>query len=104
MDLIVALTAGFTLFAGVTTFLLARRDLRTGPAVTVAVVAGLLTGLGFMSTVYLAVAAYLGAVVLWQLARHFRIGGRRALLVGTGAFAVALAGAVTVMSVALSTM
>ncbi|WP_306216251.1 hypothetical protein [Actinoplanes sp. RD1] len=104
MDLIVTLTAVFTLAAGVVSYLVARRDLRPGPAGAVAVVAGLCTGLGFLFTVYLAVVAYVGSVVVWLVARRFLRKPGSALVVAAGVFAVGLAGSVTVMSVALSNM
>lgn len=104
MDLLVALTAAFALAAGLTTFLLARRDMRPAPAAGTAAVAALATGAGFMFTVYLAVLAFLGAVVVWQAARRLVVSRRAALLTGAAAFGVALAGSVTVMSYALSAM
>lgn len=104
MDLIVVLTSVFTLGAGVTTFLLARRDVRPAYAAALAVAAGLGVGIGFLFTVYLAVAAYLGAVVVWLLARRVLPRPGPALLVGAGAFGVGLAGSVVVMGYALSGM
>ena len=104
MDLIVVLTSVFTLGAGILTYVLARRDVRPGLAVAIAVAAGLGVGIGFLLTVYLAVAAYLGAVVVWLVARRVLPRPGAALLVGAGAFGVALAGSVVVMGYALSGM
>jgi hypothetical protein len=104
MDLIVVLTSVFTLGAGLSTYFIARRDLRPVLAAAVAVAAGLGVGIGFLLTVYLAVAAYVGAVVIWLLARRFLPRPGVALLVGAGAFGMGLAGSVIVMGYALSGM
>ncbi|WP_305789222.1 hypothetical protein [Symbioplanes lichenis] len=104
MDLIVTLTTVFTLLAGVSSYVIARRDLRAGAALAVAVVAALGTGLGFLFTVYLAVVAYVGAVGVWLVARRFLRKPGPALLVAAGVFGVGLVGSVTVMSIALSNM
>jgi hypothetical protein len=104
MDLLATLTVAFALVAGLTTFLLARRDMRPAPAAGVAVFAALGTGAGFLFTVYLALFAFLGSVVVWQTARHFLVSHRAALLAGTAAYGIALVGSMTVMSYALSNM
>ncbi|WP_153040317.1 hypothetical protein [Actinoplanes sp. TFC3] len=104
MDLIVGLTTFFTLGSGVLTYVIARRDVRRRAAVAVAVTTALLVGLGFLFTVYLAVVAYLGAVVVWLVARRVLPSRRMALLAGAGALGVALTGAVVVMGYALSNM
>lgn len=104
MDLILVLTSVFMLAAGVTTYLVARRDMRQVPAAATAVAAALAVGVGFLFTLYLAVAAYIGAVVVWLLARRFLSSPVLALAAGAGAFGVGLIGSVIVMGFALSGM
>ena len=108
---LLVLAACFGLLAGGTTFAVLRRDLTPATAGTVAAACGLLIAAGFLVVLYLAPAAFLGALAVHALIRRLlpvhdrpRRRTRVALFASTATLVVLLASSTVVLYLAVGQM
>jgi hypothetical protein len=92
VELVVTLVLAAAAFAGLVTFLVLRGDLGTGRAVAASAGAGLAVGVAFLFILYLAIVAFLVAIVAYLVVRRLLSNPRFALMTATATYtAVALA-------------
>ena len=103
MSLIIALTVTFAVLAGVSGYLLTRRDLSQRRAELVGVGCGVLVGFSFLFVLYLAVFAFIVAAAgYWVLSG--RVSVKRSFALSATAFTGLLAASAVAFALALNSM
>ncbi len=103
VDLIIVIAVVLTVLSAALTFLVVRRDLRPGPAVAVSAGAGLAVGLCWFLILYLALAAFVAALLAYVVVR--RLGSvKAAAWSGVAAYAMVALASAALIAAALETM
>jgi hypothetical protein len=104
MDIVIVPALLLAAGAALTTYLVLRRDLTARRAGVAAAVTAVVAGLGWVFTLYLAVAAYVVALGVYLLARRFLPSVKASVLTAAAALAAVTLASVAAFAVALQMM
>ncbi|WP_143162725.1 hypothetical protein [Couchioplanes caeruleus] len=103
MDILIAIAAVLALVCGLVTFLVVRADFGRNRATAIGAGIGLVVGLSFFGILYLAVGAFLAAVVAYLVMRRL-VSVRAAVVTGAAALVAGALASAALLSAALTTM